>query len=90
MTVSGGWPDLGLSGLWSGLTAALAPEEATAEPAGQRQASVPCPAAAQQDKKKPKPPKRVRELPGKRTATAKVFAMSDGTFEAEVFTKPLR
>lgn len=28
-------------------------------------------------------------MPGKRTATAKVFKMSDGTFEAEVFTKPL-
>lgn len=35
------------------------------------------------------PAERVRELPGERTAYSRVFEMSDGEFEAEVFADPV-
>ncbi|WP_189213716.1 hypothetical protein [Actinokineospora fastidiosa] len=71
------------SGQWSGITAVwnwvagLFPEPAAAvaqEPAGQGKKS----------------PKRVREVVERGSASARVFAMSDGTFEVEVSPEPTR
>lgn len=78
---NGQWP--GASSVWNWLGSLFpAPAAAAADP---RLASVPARAT------KPKePPKRVREMPERGSASTRVFAMSDGTFEAEVSPGPER
>ncbi|PRX49389.1 RHS repeat-associated protein [Prauserella shujinwangii] len=75
VTPAGGGVDLGLSRLWSSLVDALGPDEAAAAPEPGRVAAPP---------RKAEPPKRVRELVGKRSPTAKVFALSDGRTQVEI------
>ena len=71
---NGQWP--GLAGVWDWF-AGLFPEPSVA-------VAEPAPRGGQGKK----PPKRVREVQERGTASARVFAMSDGTFEAEVSPDP--
>lgn len=76
---NGQWP--GVAGFLGWLGDLLPePSQAVAAPA------VPVVQAAQQPPKEPA--KRVKELTERRTAHARVWAMSDGTFEAEVSPEP--
>lgn len=73
---NGQWP--GVAGVVNWLGSLLPkPGQAKAAPAVHAAARAP-----------KKPPHRVRELPERRSAHARVFAMSDGTFEAEVSAEP--
>lgn len=78
---NGQWP--GAAAVWQWL-GGLFPDPATASAeSGAEPAATPVRAV------KPKePPRRVRELAG--SASSQVFAMSDGTFEAEVSAEPQR
>ncbi|SFB50385.1 RHS repeat-associated core domain-containing protein [Amycolatopsis marina] len=76
---SAGGTDLGLGRLWNSVVGLISPESAAAEPA---------PRAASAPEQPPEPPKRVKELVDKRSATTKVFAMSDGRTEVEISPEP--
>jgi hypothetical protein len=74
---NGQWP--GLATAWQWLGSLLPdPGEAAADPAPARQQPP------------EQPPKRVRELPESGGPAARVFAMSDGTYEAELSPQPRR
>jgi TGF-beta propeptide len=74
----GGWPGPGLGRVWGALAGLLKPDAATAGPARKLDPRGDPPARS---------PTRVRELAGLRTANAQVFAMSNGTFEAELSSR---
>jgi len=78
---SGQWPGAAAAWQWLG---SLFPSPATA-------AAAPGPESGTAKPKKPKePPRRVREVPRLGSASARVFAMSDGSFQAEVSPEPSR
>src|SRR5439155_19567073 len=76
----GGWPDLGLGRVWNAVAGWFRPATASAEPSHQD-------GGVRGERPKP-PPHRVGEVADRRSAHARVFAMSDGTFEAELSARP--